>query len=36
VDRTILHAVAFATKVDSSREEDRYPGFFEWRANFPW
>jgi hypothetical protein len=36
VDGAILHAVAFSTHVESNHDEDRYPGFFERRANFPW
>jgi len=36
VDGAILHAVGFATQTGADRSEERYPGFFERRANFPW
>ncbi len=37
VDGTVLHAVALATpEAEPPREESRYPGFFERRAQFPW
>ena len=36
VDGAILHAVGFATQTGPDRSEERYPGFFERRARFPW